>query len=139
MAETIMIEGRPYLKRNPLGVLGLSFVTLGIYFFYWYWKVNDELSTFEHDDSISPTRSLVAITLGWVIFVPPFIAIYNTAKHVQGDERRLGTQPELEPALTIALLVLVSIVNGVYIQDHLNRVWERSVGSAPARPDGSAG
>jgi Domain of unknown function (DUF4234) len=86
MAETITIEGRPYLKRKPLGVLGLSFVTLGIYFFYWYWKVNDELSTFEHDDSISPTRSLVAITLGWVIFVPPFIAIYNTG----GGSRRLS-------------------------------------------------
>ena len=139
MAETITIEGRPYLKRNPLGVLGLSFVTLGIYFFYWYWKVNDELSTFEHDDSISPTRSLVAITLGWVVFVPPFIAMYNTAKPVQNDERRLQSQPELEPAITIALLVLVSIVNGLYIQDHVNRIWERSVGRAPARPDGSTG
>ena len=139
MAETITIEGRPYLKRNPLGVLGLSFVTLGIYFFYWYWKVNDELSTFEHDDSISPTRSLVAITLGWVVFVPPFIAMYNTAKPVQNDERRLQSQPELEPAITIALLVLVSIVNGLYIQDHVNRIWERSVGTAPARPDGSTG
>jgi hypothetical protein len=33
MAETFVIEGRPYVKRNPLGVLGLSLITLGIYFF----------------------------------------------------------------------------------------------------------
>lgn len=138
MAETVTIEGTPYLKRNPLGVLGLSFITLGIYFFYWYWKINDELSTFEHDDTISPTRSLMAILFGWIIIVPPFIAIYNTAKHVQNDEQRLGIQPQLEPALTIVFLLLFSIVNGLYIQEHLNRLWDRAVGVAPTRPDGSA-
>ena len=126
MAETVTIEGTPYLKRNPLGVLGLSFVTLGIYFFYWYWKINDELSSFEHDDTIRPARSLMALLVGWIIIVPPFIAIYNTAKHVQGDERRLGIQPEIEPALTIVFMVLVSIVNGLYVQEHMNRLWERA-------------
>jgi Domain of unknown function (DUF4234) len=136
MAETVTIDGTPYLKRNPLGVLGLSFITLGIYFFYWYWKINDELSSFEHDDTISPTRSLMAILFGWIIIVPPFIAIYNTAKHVQGDERQMEIQPELEPALTIVFLVLFSIVNGLYMQEHLNRLWDRASGVAPARPDG---
>jgi Domain of unknown function (DUF4234) len=138
VAETVTIEGTPYLKRNPLGVLGLSLITLGIYFFYWYWKINDELSTFGHDDTISPTRSLMAILFGWIIIVPPFIAIYNTAKHVQNDEQRLGIQPQLEPALTMVFLLLFSIVNGLYIQEHLNRLWDRAVGIAPTKPDGSA-
>ena len=138
MAETVMIEGTSYLKRNPLGVLGLSFITFGIYFFYWYWKINDELSTFEQDDTISPTRSLMAILFGWIIIVPPFIAIYNTSKHVQGDERQMELQPELEPALTIVFLVLFSIVNGLYLQEHLDRIWDRSAGVAPVRPDGSS-
>ncbi len=137
MAETVTIEGRPYLKRNPLGVLGLSFITIGIYFLCWYWKVNDELSSFEHDDSISPTRSLMAILFGWIIIVPPFIAIYNTAKHVQGDEQRLGVQPQLEPALTIVFLVLLSIANGLYIQEHLNRLWDRAASVAPLPPPGT--
>ena len=44
MAETVTIEGQRYLKRQPLGVLGLSFITLGIYFFYWYYKVNGRSS-----------------------------------------------------------------------------------------------
>ena len=136
MAETVTIEGRPYLKRNPLGVLGLSVVTIGIYFFYWYWKVNDDLSAFGHDDTISPTRSLMAILFGWIIIVPPFIAIYNTAKHLQGHEQRLEIQPQLEPALAIVFLLLVSIVNGLYFQEHLNRIWDRAAGIAPTRPDG---
>jgi hypothetical protein len=71
MAETVTIEGQSYLKRNPLGVLGLSLTTFGIYFFYWYYMVNDELRRFEHDESISPTRSLMAMLFGWIVIVPP--------------------------------------------------------------------
>ncbi|MGH2630712.1 MAG: DUF4234 domain-containing protein [Actinomycetota bacterium] len=129
MAETVTIEGQRYLKRNPLGVLGLSFITLGIYFLYWYHQVNDELRRFEHDESISPVRSLMAMLFGWIIIVPPFIAMYNTAKHVQGVEERRSIQPQLEPALTIVIMLFVAIGNGVYIQEHLNRVWDRASGT----------
>jgi Domain of unknown function (DUF4234) len=125
MAETVTIEGQSYLKRNPLGVLGLTVITVGIYFFYWYWKINDELRLYKHDESISPTRSLMAMLFGWLIIVPPFIAMYNTAKHVQGAEQRLGVQPQLEPALTIVFLLIIAIVDTVYIQEHLNRIWDR--------------
>jgi hypothetical protein len=30
----------------------------------------------------------------------------------------------LEPALTLVLMVLFSLGNGVYIQEHLNRGWD---------------
>jgi mannose/fructose/N-acetylgalactosamine-specific phosphotransferase system component IIC len=136
MAETVVIDGQQYLKRNPLGVLGLSFITLGIYFAYWYYKVNDELRRFEHDETISPTRSLMALIFGWIIIVPPFIAMYNTAKHVQAIEERMAIQPQLEPALAIVIMLFVAIGNGIYIQEHLNRIWDRAArASAPALPD----
>lgn len=89
MAETVTIEGQPYLKRNPLGVLGLAFITLGIDGLYWYYKINDEIRRFEKDESISPVRSLMAMLFGWIIIVPPFIAMYNTAQHIQ----RMGSEP----------------------------------------------
>ncbi|MGZ8583443.1 MAG: DUF4234 domain-containing protein [Actinomycetota bacterium] len=140
MAETVTIEGQPYLKQNPLGVLGLSFITFGIYFLYWYYQVNDELRRFTHDESISPTRSLMAMLFGWIVIVPPFIAMYNTAKHVQDVERRSAIQPELEPALTIVILLLVSIANGLYVQEHLNRIWDRAGGTGmPPLAAGPAG
>jgi hypothetical protein len=135
MAETVTIQGQRYLKRQPLGVLGLSFITLGIYFFVWYYKINDEIRRFENDESISPTRSLMAMIFGWLIIVPPFIAMYNTAKHIQAIERRLSIQPQLEPAFVIVIMFFVSIVNGVYIQEHLNRVWDVAGGMpVPALP-----
>jgi hypothetical protein len=75
----------------------------------------------------------MAMIFGWLIIVPPFFAMYNTAKHVQAMERRLGIQQTLEPSLTIVLLVLFSIGNGMYVQEHLNRGWE-AAGSRVVRP-----
>jgi uncharacterized protein DUF4234 len=137
MAESVTIDGQQYLKRNPLGVLGLSFITIGIYFFYWYYKVNQEIQRFEHDATMSPTRSLMALIFGWIIIVPPFIAMYNTASHVRTAEQRLAIQPELEPALTIVIILVLAIGNGIYTQEHLNRIWDRAAGPAatPAPSD----
>ncbi len=134
MAETVTIQGQSYLRRNPLGVLGLTFITFGIYAFYWYYMINDELRRFERDEAISPTRSLMAVLFGWIIIVPPFIALYNTAKHVQTAEQRLAIQPQLEPALVIVIMLIISIANGVYIQEHQNRIWDRAGGAVPPPP-----
>src|SRR6187401_2785844 len=101
MAEMVTIDGQSYLKRNPLGVLGLSIITLGIYFLVWYYKVNVEIQRMENDQTMSPTRSLMAMLFGWIIIVPPFIAMYNTAKHIQQIELRDSIQPVIEPALVI--------------------------------------
>jgi hypothetical protein len=139
MAETVTIEGQTYLKRNPLGVLGLTVITLGIYFLYWYWKINDELRLYKRDESISPTRSLMAMLFGWLIIVPPFIAMYNTAKHVQDAEQLLGVQPQLEPALTIVFLLFVAIGNTIYVQEHLNRIWDRASVSKDPPTSGASG
>jgi Domain of unknown function (DUF4234) len=128
MAETVTIGGEQYLKRNPLGVLGLSVITLGIYGFYWYYKINDEIRRFEKDDTISPARSLIAILLGWVLIVPPFIAVWNTANHVLKMQERMGVQSPISPALTVILLLVISIALGIYVQEHLNRVWDKAAG-----------
>ena len=94
MAEMVTVDGQQYKKRNPLGVLGLTLLTLGVYFLYWYYQINGELKRALKDDTISPTRSLMAMIFGWLIIVPPFIAMYNTAKHVQ--ELEIGTRGDAD-------------------------------------------
>jgi hypothetical protein len=54
VAEVLTIEGQRYVKRDPLGVLGLSFITIGIHWFSWYSMVNDEIRRYEKDDSVRP-------------------------------------------------------------------------------------
>jgi hypothetical protein len=132
VAEVVTVQGQQYTKRSTLGVLGLSFITLGIYFFVWYYKINDEVRRFENDQTISPTRSLMAMIFGWLIIVPPFIAMYNTAIHVQAMETRVVVRQTLEPALTIVLMFVFSIGNTIYIQEHMNRVWDQTVGTGQA-------
>ena len=128
MAELVTIAGQQYKKRDPLGVLGLSFITLGIYWFYWYYTINDEIRRFEKDETVRPGMALLAITLGWFILVPPFISVYKTSKHIVQMEERLGIQQQLSPALNVIFRLIVGIVIPVYSQEHLNRVWERAGG-----------
>jgi hypothetical protein len=134
MAETVTINGQPFLKRNPLGVLGLSFITIGIYGLYWYYKVNQELQRFERDDTISPMRSLLALFPGGIIIVPAVIAVYNTGLHIQQAEQRMGIQSQMSPALLAVLLLVFSLAIGPYGQEHLNRIWGSA--SSPAVPGG---
>ena len=53
--------------RSPTSVLGLSIITLGIYYLVWYYKVNDEIR--RHDPSIK-------VKPGWAV-VALFVAICN--------------------------------------------------------------
>jgi hypothetical protein len=90
--ETITRDGQMYMKRDPLAVLGLSIITLGIYWLYWYYKINDEIRRYEKDPTVSPGRSLLAVTLGVFLIVPPFIAHYNTSLHIVRMEQRARIQ-----------------------------------------------
>jgi len=128
VAELVTIDGQRYKKREPLGVLGLSIITVGIYWLYWYYVTNEEIRRFEKDETVRPGMALLAITLGWFILVPPFISVYNTSKHIVQMEERLGIQQQLSPALNVIFLLIVGIVIPVYSQEHLNRVWERARG-----------
>jgi hypothetical protein len=124
MAETVTINGQPYQKRNPLAVLGLTLITVGIYGFYWFHKVNEEIKRYTGDETISPSRSLLAVIPGFLLIVPPYIAYYNTANHVMRLEERHGIASQISPALVVILGIVIWIGMAAYMQEHLNRVWD---------------
>jgi hypothetical protein len=136
VAETVTIQGQSYLKRNPLGVLGLSLITLGIYGLYWYYKVNEEILLYTGDQTISPSRSLLAVIPGFLLIVPPFIAYYNTSKHVVLMQEQRGIQSQISPALVVILALVIWFGMAAYVQEHLNRVWDAAAtgGAQPAAP-----
>jgi len=136
VAETVTIQGQAYLKRNPLGVLGLGFITLGIYFLYWYYKANQEIQRFTSDQTISPTRALLAVFPGGIVIVPALIAFYNTADHVARMEQQRGISSQISPAITVVIGLVFSIAVGIYVQEHLNRIWDAAAagGAQPAAP-----
>jgi Domain of unknown function (DUF4234) len=124
MAEVLNIGGQEFKKRSPLGAWGLLFLTIGIYYFVWYYKINDEARRYLGDETIKPGVSLLAILLGWVLIVPPFISMYRTGTRIQRMQQKAGVAQEISPALALLASFFLSL-NVPYMQENLNKVWRR--------------
>jgi hypothetical protein len=137
MAQEVQIPGTPSTAkiRSVWAVALLPFVTLGIYYFVWYYKINREMAdlgrargkTDELGDS--PGKSLLATTLGALIIVPALVSTYNTAKRIQAAERLNGIQP-LNGWLALVMYLLIAPVFWAYEQSELNKVWQQ-LGQTP--------
>ena len=141
MAEEVQIQGSGERGkiRNPLGVIGLTFITLGIYVIFWYYFVNKELAEIgkahnTDECGTSPGTSVLAITLGALVIVPAFISIYNTGKRLQAAERLTGTEPGMEPGLLLVLWVFISPVAEYIFQANQNKVLQQQAGGAGQIP-----
>jgi hypothetical protein len=132
MAETLTIGGYEFKRRHPLGVWVLGLITLGIYYFVWYYKVNRELRDAAGID-VSPGIALLAITFGWLIIVPPFVSWYRTFQRIQQAQQRAGVTSEASPILGFILYVIALYflpLELLYAQDELNKLWRAQSASA---------
>ena len=131
MAEEIQIQGsneRGKL-RNPLGVIGLGFITLGIYTIVWYFKVNKEMANVgqakgTEECGTNPTTSLLALIPGFFIIVPPFVSMYNACKRLSATENVSGAQQGMEPPLLWLLMVFISPIGLYLFQSNLNKALQ---------------
>ncbi|HEY4868370.1 MAG TPA: DUF4234 domain-containing protein [Candidatus Dormibacteraeota bacterium] len=125
MATDVTIAGQTYKKRNIFGVwLGLPFITLGIYHYVWWYKVNNEARRFLGDDSISPGLAVLALIPGSIIIVPPLISIYRTAGRVRRMQQQAGVASVVTPWIALVLSFVFGL-HSLYLQMGLNDVWDR--------------
>lgn len=143
MAEPVQIAGSDYTGkiRNPLGVVGLTFVTLGIYWFFWYYYLNKELAEMgkaRNTDELgtSPGTSVLAVTLGAFILVPPFVSVYRTWDRKCKAEDATG-QVGMEAGLGFLLTILISPIGMYILQSNLNKVLQAQATGGSALPPGS--
>jgi hypothetical protein len=125
MAEELQVGSARVKIRNPFGVFLLAIVTLGIYYLVWYYKVNRELRDAAGID-VGPIVALLAITVGWVIIVPPFVSWYRTFQRIQQAQRQAGLTSEANPILGFILYVIALFflpLELLYGQDELNKLW----------------
>jgi drug/metabolite transporter (DMT)-like permease len=140
MAEEVQISGTNAVGkvRNPLGVIGLTLITLGIYWIFWYYYTQKELAEMgrvrnTEELGTAPGTSVLAVTLGAFIIVPPFVSIYNATKRLDAA-RRLTGQEGIEPGLLFLLWIFISPI-GLYIyQSDMNKVLTAQASGAPATP-----
>jgi hypothetical protein len=129
MATRVTIDGEVYKQRSPTAAWLLTAVTLLVYFFVWYYKINDEARRYLRDDSIKPWLSVFAIFPGVVLIVPFFVSIYRTAQRIETIEARTGSPKRVRPAVgtVFAFLTLLTVLlmGGClfYYQGHLNAAW----------------
>lgn len=137
MAIPVEIEGAGTQGkvRNPLGVVGLSFITLGIYAIFWYYFVNKEMAEVgrarnTNDLGDSPGTSVLAVTLGALVIVPAFISLYNAWKRLNSGERLTGLTG-MDPGLGLLLWIFIGPVAQFIFQSNWNKVLEAQADVAP--------
>jgi len=127
MAEIVTVEGLEFKKRSPIGVWLLSLVTIGIYGFVWYYKVNDEARRYLRDEKIKPALSVLAFIPGiLLIYIPPLVSLYGTGTRVQRMQDRAGASGKISAVLCVILLFLLSTYP-IYIQSELNKTWDAAL------------
>jgi hypothetical protein len=116
----------PVKLRGPLWVGVLSLLTLGIYAIYWTYQTAKHLRDYgrAHDKDLGqrPGMTLLAVTAGWLLIVPPFVALYRQAKRVQQAQHLAGTSP-MSGWLALVLYLVVAPAFFAYEQAELNKVW----------------
>ena len=96
--------------------LGLTIITLGIYHYYWYFQINDELKEVgraKGDGELAaskPINSLMAILFGGLLIVPPWVSVYRTCKRVKRAEELGGVKHTIHPMWALALLFPLGIL-----------------------------
>ena len=118
------------IGRGGLGKLR----SFGIYFYFWYWFVNDELKDIgaANDDpnlaTSSPASSLVAVTLGSIIVIPAWLSYYNYGQRIRRAQASVGVPEHDRISPTLAFLLLVpggllvipTLIHYWYVTKHQN-------------------
>jgi hypothetical protein len=124
MAQEVTIGGEIFKRRNPIAVwLILPLVTLGIYFFVYWYKINNESRRYLRDPSIQPAISLIAVLFGWILIVPPFVTVFTTAGRVRRMQENAGVPDRIDPWIALLLRFFFGL-DILYIQVNLNKVWD---------------
>ncbi|MEV0648233.1 DUF4234 domain-containing protein [Phytomonospora sp. NPDC050363] len=99
-------------------------ITLGIYHFVWWYKINCEARDFDARIRVSPGVSLLAILLGWIIIIPPFVSVFNTGARIARMQRAAGIEASCNPWIGLILTFVFSL-HSLYYQMELNKIWAK--------------
>jgi hypothetical protein len=137
MAEEVAISGTESRAklRNPLGVVGLSIITLGIYYIFWWYFINREMRDLGRarntDLGQNPGNSVLAITLGALIIVPAIVSMWRTCDRIQRSQEVAGVDRGANGPIIFILLLLIGPVGIWYAQSELNKAWREQAGGGP--------
>jgi uncharacterized protein DUF4234 len=140
MAEEVQIAGTGSTAkvRNPLGVLGLSIITIGVYYLFWWYYINREMRDLGQAKGVdlgqNPTNSLLAVFPGAIVIVPAIVTMWTTSARIEGAQEAVGMDRRVSGPIVFILLFLIGPVGIWYAQSELNKVWAAQGTSALPQP-----
>ena len=111
-------------QRNPFAVVGLTFITLGIYGWYWVVKTKGEMNEL----------GAPHIPTAWIWLIPFFGSIWWLWKYSQGVE--YVTKGKLNGLLVLLVMVVLGFIGFAIVQDGFNNIGQTAGSTGPS---GSAG
>ena len=114
--------------RGPVWVGVFSLVTLGIYAIYWIYVTAKDLSEYGkvkgRDLGQSPGMTLLAVTLGAFIIVPPFVAWSSFMGRIREAQRMAGLPQTANFWGSIGRAILI-LYNVKWHQEQFNEIGTR--------------
>lgn len=136
--------------RDTGVVVLLHIVTLGLYNLYWYFQINRELRDYGRvyrleSAGTNPWLSLLAVSLGWVLIIPPLYSWYRCTERIHEAQTLIGTDRLSGGGIAASfvgglVITPVLLVIPFLVQNGLNKVWDAYRGlEASAAPTAQVG
>jgi len=103
-------------KREPIAVFLLSFITFGLYAWYWLVKTKGELNAANHNQPRIPTA--------WMWLIPFIGTIWWEWKYSEGVEKY--TKKDCSQVVAFILLFLLGFIGMAILQTFLNKNYSKS-------------
>ena len=134
MARKVDVRGVEIKLRRPWVAFVLAIVTLGIYYLYWYYVSNGDLNEYgetleapSNPVRVSAGLATLAVSVGWLLVIPPFISQWRFYRRIQKAQELAGNEPKINHVLGFVLFLVALVLLPFeipYAQGHLNRLWE---------------
>jgi membrane protease YdiL (CAAX protease family) len=105
-------------ERNILIWYIVGVITFGIGFVVWYYKINKDAKILAENRAWSPGLSVVAITIGSVLVIPPIVSHWRTWSRVREAVNVDGLSAGLQ--FCFVFLPLINLAYWGYLQSKLN-------------------
>ncbi len=102
--------------RRLWAVAVLLVVTAGIYYVFWYYRINRELRDYgrsfgdPNQLGVDLVRTMLAVTIGSLVIVPAAISVARTFDRIVHAERLSGATRVLSSRVGLALFVLALVL-----------------------------
>lgn len=121
--------------RSPASVVGLSIITLGIYYLVWYHHINAEIRRHDPEIKVTPGWSVVAA----IFPVANVVSAYCTAARIRQMQLDEGQSDTISPVVALVLFMFVGIGYPLYIASQLREHWHAHRRAAMVDSNGNPG